>query len=491
MGRCGGRNRGESGAPAEAGFLVRNFNMPSRYVIHTKPVPHRFEPVTKSGIIAWEEGCLKCAVCVKKQCVYGVYENRALDSRQMIDSIDNQCMNCLRCVQGCPKELIHKSLNPEFKAVGDSYWSPEIIARLWYQAETGKIPVSGSGYPGPFSGPGFDSMWTDMSEIVRPTRDGIHGREYISTAIDIGRTPPYLKFTGSGDLDGESLSVVDIPLPIILKVPGFGSLSDETIKGWSMAARRLGTLMSIPEGRINDAVKDFGEWLMPVISPDGPGPGSAPEGVRLVEVPWSDDWKGVVRKIEEKDPSLLISVKIPVAVGMEEKALLLVEEGISIIHLEAGPDGRFLDDQTQYIKDGIRSVHTKLIGEGVRDELTLLASGGLAMAEHVAKAMICGADSVFVDFPILIALECRMCRRCTKGLSCPVEIDAAPSTWVAARVVNLLGAWHNQLLEVMGAMGIMDARRLRGETGRAMFFEELDRSLFGPMGKVEEGCELE
>jgi len=330
-----------------------------------------------------------------------------------------------------------------------------------------------------------------MSEIVRPTRDGIHGREYISTAIDIGRTHPYLKFTGSGDLDEVSLSVVNMPLPIILRVPGFGALSDETIKGWAMAAQRLGTFMALPREMINDALEDFTRWLMPTTPPEGPGPGSAPEGVRLVEVPWGDDWKGVVRNIEEKDPSLLISVKIPVADGMEEKALSLVEEGISIIHLEADPDGRFLDDRTQYVKDGIRSVHTKLIGEGVRDELTLLASGGLAMAEHVAKAMICGADAVFVDFPLLIALECRMCRRCTEGLPCPVEIEAASSKWVAARVVNLIGAWHNQLLEVMGAMGIRDARRLRGETGRAIFFEDLDRSLFGSMGDVEEGCELE
>jgi len=465
--------------------------MPSKYMIHTKPVPHRFEPVTRSGIIAWEEGCLKCAVCVKTKCVYGVYDNRALDSRQMIDSIDNQCMNCLRCVQGCPKELIHKSLNPEFKALGDSHWSPEIIISLWNQAETGKIPVSGAGYPGPFSGPGFDSMWTDMSEIVRPTRDGIHGREYISTAIDIGRTPAYLKFTGSGDLDGESLSVTNIPLPIILRVPGFGALSDETIKGWAMAVQRLGTFIALPQEMINDALEDFGKWLMPVISPEGPGPGSVPEGVRLVEVPWVEDWQGVVRNIKEKDPSVLISMKIPVAYGMEEKALSLANEGISIIHLEAGPDGRFIDDRTQYIKDGIRSVHMKLIDEGVRDELTLLASGGLAMAEHVAKAMICGADGVFIDFPVLIALECRMCRRCTKGLSCPVEIESAPSKWVADRVVNLLGAWHNQLLEVMGAMGIRDARRLRGETGRAMFFSQLDKSVFGTMGEVEEGCELE
>jgi len=98
---------------------------------------------------------------------------------------------------------------------------------------------------------------------------------------------------------------------------------------------------------------------------------------------------------------------------------------------------------------------------------------------------------VFVDFPILIALECRMCMRCSKGLSCPVEIEKASSKWVAARTVNIMGAWHNQLLEIMGAMGIRECRRLRGEAGRAMFFEELDREIFGAMIKPEEGIELE
>ena len=187
----------------------------------------------------------------------------------------------------------------------------------------------------------------------------------------------------------------------------------------------------------------------------------------------------------------MISVKIPMAEGIEEKALSLTRKGISIIHLEGSSDGRFQDDENRYLKDGIRSVHMTLVDEGVRDNLTLLASGGLSMAEHVAKSMLCGADAVFVDFPILIALECRMCRRCTEGLPCPVEIENAPSHWVAGRVVNLLGDWHNQLLEVMGAMGIRDARRLRGEVGRAMFFEALDRSTFESLGQVEEGCQLE
>jgi hypothetical protein len=72
-----------------------------------------------------------------------------------------------------------------------------------------------------------------------------------------------------------------------------------------------------------------------------------------------------------------------------------------------------------------------------------------------------------------------------------VKVEEAEVEWVSRRVVNLLGAWHNQLLEVMGAMGMRDARRLRGECGRAMFFEDLDVSIFGGMGKVKEGFKVE
>jgi ferredoxin len=465
--------------------------MPAKYVIHTTPTPHRFKAVTKSGIIAWEEGCLKCAVCVKKECVYGVYEERGLDPRQMIDSIDNQCMNCFRCVQGCPKELIHKSVSPEYKAIGDAYWTPDIVARLWYQAETGKIPVSGAGYPGPFSGPGFDSMWTDMSEIVRPTRDGIHGREYISTAIDLGKTPDHLTFDEKGEPIGNTDRLIDIPIPVILRVPEFGSISEKTLKGWAMAAKRLRTFLAIPRNRIKQELDDYRTCLMPLTSPGPIKIDKGGEAIRLYEVAWSEEWEKTVHTISQHEASALVSIRLPSRQGVEEKVLSLVEAGVSIIHIEATSQGRAMDDETFYLKDAVRSAHQALVNEGIRDGITLLASGGLSMAEHVAKSIICGADGVMIDFPILIALECRMCRRCTKGLSCPVEIESAPSSWVASRVINLVGAWQNQLLEMMGAMGIRDVRRLRGEVGRAMFFEELDKATFESMGHVEEGCELE
>ncbi len=465
--------------------------MPAKYVIRTRMLPHRFEPVTQSGVIAWEEGCLKCAVCVKTLCIYHVYDHRGLNGYQMIDSIDNECMNCFRCVQSCPKELIHKSINPEFKALGDEYWTPNVIDRLWYQAETGKIPVSGAGYPGPFSGPGFDSMWTDMSEIVRPTRDGIHGREYISSAVDIGKKPANLTFDEKGELDQEVSGIINIPLPIMLRIPSFGSITGETIMGWAMAAKQLATLLAVPQEKMGPDLDAYAGNIIPILKEDAIEDAGSFGQHPVVEIEAGAAAGASQEVVERASPGTITVVNMPLEEGIEQRALDLTLKGFSVLHIEGTRNGTFVDDPSSPLKDGIRAVHLKLIEENVRDQVTLLAGGGLAMAEHVAKAIICGADAVFVDFPILVALECRMCGRCRKGLSCPVRVEEASPEWVALRSINLLGAWHNQLLEVMGAMGIRDARRLRGEAGRAMFFEDLDESTFGSLGEMKEGYELE
>ncbi len=465
--------------------------MPAKYMIQTKEEPNRFKTISKYGIITWSEGCLRCPDCVKRQCIYDIYKNRALDITQMVDSIDNQCMSCLRCVQGCPMELFQKSANPEYQDLGDEYWKPETITGLWYQAETGKIPVSGAGYPGPFTGPGFDSMWTDMSEIVRPTRDGIHGREYISTGIDMGGTPPFLSFDGEGETEDPLQGVVDIPLPVVLKIPDIGSVSRETLKGWVLAAKNLGIFLLMPGKMFSGDLLEFRDHIIPRISGDLQSTMGKLEGFRMVEITAEKNLAPLMQALKEAFPSMLVSCRIPLKSGFEEEALSLLDLGISVINLEATRNGRDLDGGGLFIKDCIRRVHLEILKKGVRDRATILAGGGIAMAEHAAKSIICGADGVVVDLPILIALECRMCMRCVKGLPCPVEIEKAGKDWVEARVRNLLGAWHNQLLEVMGAMGIRDVRRLRGETGRAIFFEDLDRETFGSLNQLREGHVLE
>ena len=135
----------------------------------------------------------------------------------------------------------------------------------------------------------------------------------------------------------------------------------------------------------------------------------------------------------------------------------------------------------RHVSLAIREVHQALVKAGVRDETTMIASGGIALAEQVVKSLLCGADLVCIDIPLLISLECRLCMNCRKELACPIDINLIDGDYAEQRIVNLMGAWHDQMLEMMGAMGIREARRLRGEVGRAMFFDDLERDCFGPI----------
>ena len=190
--------------------------MPAKYVIHTTPAAPRFRPIGKLGIVDWREDCSNCHNCVKKGCVYGLYRDEADTLRTEIGYLDYiyQCKGCLSCVQNCTKNILTRVVNPEYRRLGDEYYTPDIVLSTWFQSESGRIPVSGSGYGGPFCGPGFDSMWTDMSEIVRPTRDGIHGREYINTSVDIGRKLANLAFAGH-ELTVAPPPLAETPLPVI------------------------------------------------------------------------------------------------------------------------------------------------------------------------------------------------------------------------------------------------------------------------------------
>lgn len=165
------------------------------------------------------------------------------------------------------------------------------------------------------------------------------------------------------------------------------------------------------------------------------------------------------------------------------RAAQLVREGADVLHLAADEWGNDSGVNPLFIKDRMKEVHLHLVESGLRDQITVLASGGVAMAEHVAKLIICGADAVSIDIPLLVSMECRVCRRCKDGISCPVDLENVDPAWGAARIKNLMAAWHSQLLEIMGAMGMREVRRLRGEMGRAMFFEDLEKETFASMGK--------
>ena len=112
-------------------------------------------------------------------------------------------------------------------------------------------------------------------------------------------------------------------------------------------------------------------------------------------------------------PHVIVAVRLALTPDAADRVVELAGQGVKVFHLCADQHGRErLDDGRpgRHIKDALREVHGRLVKEGLRDEVTLIVSGGIALAEHMAKAIICGADLVAVDTPLLVALGCRVCR---------------------------------------------------------------------------------
>jgi hypothetical protein len=467
--------------------------MPDRYHIHTVTTPGRFYRVGKFGGIDWREDCSRCSNCVKKRCCYDVYEHESAHNKDPHASSQTlyECKACFSCVQGCTKGLLSLSVNPEFLEMGDGFWKPDIILTTWNQADTGKIPVSGAGYRGMFHGPGFDSIWTDMSEIVRPTRDGIHGREYISTSVDVGPKPMRLSFAPNGAMLSAPAKLLELQLPAVLDVPAWPVKQPGLAKARAVAAEELKTVAMVYAREAALLPKELRPFVAPILDEE------LPSG--LVEEPWpmvqlldrSDILKNA-EMVREKNPGTILSVRVPLSQDATERILDLFRNGFRVFHLCADMHGYELTEggaPGRHIKDALRDLHSRLVKEGIRDEATLIISGGIALAEHMAKAIICGADLVAADTALLVALGCRVCRDAHAGpnsCACPAAIDSGDSSYAAQRIINLMGAWHSQLIEVLGAMGIREARRLRGEMGRAIFMEEIEKESFGDLYRVRQ-----
>jgi hypothetical protein len=481
--------------------------VPAKYSIHTNPVPPRFRAIGKLGIVDWREDCSSCHNCVKRSCVYDFYRDEAKTLREEIGYLDYiyQCKGCLSCIQNCTKGILTRVENPEYRELGDDYFTPDIVLSTWYQSDTGRIPVSGSGYGGPFSGRGFDSMWTDMSEIVRPTRDGIHGREYISTSVDIGRKWKQLAFR-DGELVGTPPPLVELPLPVLIdRLPKHWQRGS-VVAAASRAAAELGTMAIVDDPDQAAALLAEHGRVIPLVS-NAETAGHGPfRDAPLVMIPDSADAMAAFAELKKQNANRLVMIRVEASPAVKDRVLELTRAGAEVIHLVFDAHGRekAVDGTSgngsphpsplpkgegtvrtsegtgrRHVRDVLREVHRALVQAGVRDEVTLVASGGIAQAEHMAKAIICGADLIAIDIPVLLALECRLCRECERGEPCQINLEDAELDFAAHRIENLIGAWHQQLIEVLGAMGIREVRRLRGETGRAMFYEDLERDSFG------------
>ena len=459
----------------EAGVRYIRYTVPSSPAPNSAPHPTRFKVkinrLELSKLLAREliQYRSDLDTVLSRPCVYGVFSSPIGG----FWAREEHCVGCLRCTVQHPN-IVSILPNPERLDLGDSYISPDLVETLLYEAASGRVPVRGAGYGGGFGGEGWDGMWTDMSEIVRPTRDGIHGREFISTAVQLGWKPLMQEFDADGGLARSDETLIELPIPVLfdrlpIENPGaYGAIE--------AAASSLQTLAIAPAEQL-DKLPAKSESVVPLVEPQEigrlPVEGQA---YRMIEL---NGWNSsAYERIASAFPHAIVAVRLPVEADLNDP----LEAGVAVFHLTADYHGR---TGSGFIMEAIRIAHDDLIARGIREQITLIGSGGIAAAEHVPKAIIAGLDAVAIETAALIALQAQFKSEVRDEAAGEIDLPDADPDWAEQRLINLLGSWRDQLLEILGAMGLREARRLRGEIGRAMIQADLEREAFSEIEGYE------
>ena len=427
----------------------------------------------------------KLDVIMSRPCTYGVFSGPVGG----FSPRPEHCVGCLRCTVQHP-EFVTVTHNPDHRAMGDSYFTHGHVWTIDEEARKGNVPVRGQGYRGRFGGPGFDMMLTDMSEIVRPSRDGIHGRELIGTSVDLGTKPMFLSFDEQGLVVDGGAQMITLQLPIIFDLPPRSVRTPLLARVWARAAAETDGLALLPADLVRAESLDHPNVGV-VLSVETGGAAlseqvAAYPKTRIFEI---DRWDAECwQQLDALVGDRMVAVRQDYGEGWLESVHEMVNAGVPVIHLVADGHGRSPDGR--FIMELLETAHMSLVNAGIRERVSLVGSGGIVAADHVPKAIICGLDAVAIDTAALVALQGRPTGELrdleAMEFVMPARLDEA---WGGQRLKNLCGAWRDQLLEILGAMGIREVRRLRGEFGRSMRVDALEAEAFGDIeGFTERGA---
>jgi glutamate synthase domain-containing protein 2 len=150
--------------------------------------------------------------------------------------------------------------------------------------------------------------------------------------------------------------------------------------------------------------------------------------------------------------------------------------GANIIHLDGSYGGTGAAPEiakkniAMPIEFAIPKVHRYLLAEGVRDEVTLIASGGLRTADDMAKAIALGADGCVIGTGDLVALGCTRCANCERGRGCTFGLTTTDPElsllvdpeWGAQRLSNYYQALATRLGDILRRLNLSSIKELRG-----------------------------
>ncbi|MBO3802579.1 MAG: FMN-binding glutamate synthase family protein, partial [Candidatus Brockarchaeota archaeon] len=412
---------------------------------------------------------------------------------------------CRSCVELCPAGALTLKLNPEYVALGDRRWTAGLILSTWEQAETGSLSGRYESNIGN-SGGGFDRMRFDF-EFEDESREKKFEESVADTSIVLNKR-------------GDGRPKIEIPIPVYSADMSFGSVSLNVMLARAMAAKALNTFTSTGEGGYPDELLPYKDHIITQVATghfgvnartikrarvvvlkyaQGAKPGLGghlladkvtPEVARIREVvpnislfspfPFHnvysvEDHYRHVQLIKDINARALVSVKVSTPIDIDMVAIGSYYAGANILEVDGSYGGTGAAPEvakkniSMPIEYAIPIVHNYLVKEGVRDEIVLMASGGIRTAFDVAKAIALGADGAVIGTAELIALGCKRCGNCERGRGCPSGIATTDPVlvhyinpeWAARRIVNMYGSWKRQLNSILARLGLGKITELR------------------------------
>lgn len=483
--------------------------------------PSRFRtPLSKYRVWRNESRCIKCGRCVEL-CPYGVHAKAGSYLRRPKSYL---CLGLacqektFYCASHCPAQALRVSTHPIYNTLGDRRWTADLLLSTWWQAEFGNLPYNDLEYRLGGSGGGFDRL---RFLLPPPRRDFKLRHEDISMDLEMNRR-------------GDGRPLVRLSVPFYSAGMSFGSVSINTILSRVQAAVRFNTLLCTGEGGYPEELYPYDENVITQVATglfgvreetiqrvrmvefkyaQGAKPGLGghllgdkvtPAVARMREsVPGTalfspfpfhsvysvEDHKKHIDWIKEINPRALVSVKVSTPTDVDMVAVGSYYAGAHVVQLDGsyGGTGAAPDiakkNIAMPIEYAIPKVHQFLRAEGIREQITLIASGGIRTAFDVAKAIALGADGVQIGTAELVALECLRCHNCESGRGCargiattdPELVDLMTVSWGVNRISNMYYSWNWQLKEILRRLGLRSIRELVGRTDTLVHLDYFDR----------------
>jgi glutamate synthase domain-containing protein 2 len=470
------------------------------------------------------ESCKKCKRCTN-HCSYGALSFNG----ERIISDDSKCVACQRCAVMCPSKAIRITQNECF-LTPHAHYDRRIRNIIWAQSGDGGVLLSATGNDRPIRTI-FDDLLLDACQITNPSIDPL--RETIETKIFFGRKPNKLEFLFTDNSNDITLRTkfmpnFEIDMPLMIGHMSLGSISYNAIMAIYQAATELNILAGSGEGGLHPDFYEYRDHIITEIASGRfgvdinylqnsvgleikigqgakPGHGGHLPGEKvnslisqtrmiprgsdaLSPYPHHDiysieDLAQLIAALKEATRyKVPIGVKVAAVHNIAPIVLGAVRSGADFVTIDGfrggtGAAPRIIRDHAGIpIELAIAAVDERLRLEGLREQVTLVAGGSIRNSADLIKIVALGADVGMCATSVLIAMGCRVCQQCFRGLCSwgiatqqeylvkRLDIDVARK-----RIINLFLSWNEELKEVLGAMGIDSIESLRSNRDRLRY----------------------